>query len=107
LVPSAARRSATAFGSASLSAGCVGIARARAGGHRDTVGGLATTSFLGHSFSPLFSSFVSLSRAQLQAPNPALCLLEQADYMECLHRNKLKRRIADKLVEAKRKEDGH
>jgi hypothetical protein len=43
---------------------------------------------------------------QLQAPNPALCLLEQADYMECLHRNKLKRRIADKLVEAKRKQDG-
>ena len=34
-----------------------------------------------------------------------LCLLEQADYMECLTRDKLKRRVAAKLVEAKRLAD--
>jgi hypothetical protein len=39
---------------------------------------------------------------QLHTPNPALCVLEQADFLECLHRDKLKRRIATKLMEAKR-----
>jgi hypothetical protein len=29
-----------------------------------------------------------------------MCLLEQADYKECLHRDKLKRRIAAKIVAA-------
>jgi hypothetical protein len=29
-----------------------------------------------------------------------MCLLEQADYQECLHREKLKRRIAAKAIEA-------
>ena len=28
-----------------------------------------------------------------------MCLLEQADYQECLHREKLKRRIAAKAIE--------
>jgi len=41
----------------------------------------------------------------LHASNPTLCLLEQADYMECLHRDKLKRRLASKLVEAMRQQD--
>ena len=36
---------------------------------------------------------------QLHAAHPALCLLENADYKECLHRDKLKRRIASKAVE--------
>ncbi len=36
---------------------------------------------------------------QIHASNPVLCTLELADYKECLHRDKLKRRIAAKLVE--------
>jgi hypothetical protein len=47
----------------------------------------------------------TLSDLQLNTTNPTLCLLEKADYMECLHRNKLKRRIASKLVEAKHQID--
>jgi hypothetical protein len=31
-----------------------------------------------------------------------MCLLEQADYLECLRRDKLKRRMAAKLLEQKR-----
>lgn len=41
----------------------------------------------------------STCRPQLHAAHPALCLLENADYKECLHRDKLKRRIASKAVE--------
>lgn len=32
-----------------------------------------------------------------------MCLLEQADYQECLHREKLKRRIAAKAIEVNAK----
>ncbi len=39
------------------------------------------------------------SAPQLHASAPVLCLLEQADYQECLHREKLKRRIAVKALE--------
>ena len=35
-----------------------------------------------------------------------MCLLEQADYQECLHREKLKRRIAIKAIELKALNEG-
>jgi hypothetical protein len=45
---------------------------------------------------PPSSFFAAL---QLHASHPILCVLEHADYKECLHRDKLKRRIASKVVE--------
>jgi len=39
----------------------------------------------------------------MQASSPVVCLLEQADYQECLHREKLKRRIAAKAIEVNAK----
>lgn len=44
----------------------------------------------------------SLPLLQLNTPNPMLCALEQVDYQECLHRDKLKRRIAAKALEVTR-----
>jgi hypothetical protein len=41
----------------------------------------------------------ALALVQLHASTPVVCLLEQADYQECLHREKLKRRIASKAME--------
>ena len=43
------------------------------------------------------------SPSQMQASSPVVCLLEQADYQECLHREKLKRRIAAKAIEVNAK----
>jgi hypothetical protein len=55
--------------------------------------------------SQCYRFWLGFTECRLSASNPTLCLLEQADYMECLHRDKLKRRIANKLVEAKRQHD--
>jgi hypothetical protein len=55
--------------------------------------------------SQCYRFWLGFTQCRLAAPNPTLCLLEQADYMECLTRDKLKRRIASKLVEAKRLAD--
>lgn len=55
------------------------------------------------SYIPLLISRPTLSFLrtfmQLQTTNPNLCLLEQADYKECIHRGRLKRRIAAKALE--------
>ncbi len=40
---------------------------------------------------------------QATASAPVMCLLQQADYQECLHREKLKRRIASKALEVTHK----
>ena len=40
---------------------------------------------------------------QATASAPVMCLLQQADYQECLHREKLKRRIASKALEVQHK----
>jgi len=55
--------------------------------------------------SQCYRHWLGFTQCRLAAPNPTLCLLEQADYMECLTRDKLKRRVAAKLVEAKRLAD--
>jgi hypothetical protein len=43
--------------------------------------------------SQCYRFWLGFTECRLSAANPALCLLEQADYMECLHRDKLKRRM--------------
>jgi len=59
-------------------------------------------SFFSNTLSHFMASLLaSPLKFQANASAPVMCLLEQADYQECLHREKLKRRIAAKCVEVK------
>ena len=64
--------------------------------------GWGQLALLSHTHSPALRHARALPfhPRQLHASAPVMCLLEQADYQECLHREKLKRRIAAKAIEA-------
>ena len=55
---------------------------------------------------PCYRFWVSFRECRRVAGEPAACALEQADYLECLHRKALKSRIADKALEVQRQKAG-